>query len=312
MINYLAVNWNDERGMGPYGFIIEYSNLSVTPVPEASAVAMWLLVFASLRLASLLRRRTPKLLDDYGSMQDDHHGNHRSPDPVADVLGGLQGAGVGRAATNHWPTSWPRTFAGERTMPRRHLLTFALVAFAIVAPATAAPPEQPWFAKAPPLPKPVGPVTEVATVEELLDAAENARPGETILIADGRYKLPAVLALATDRLTLRSHSGNRHGVVLDGAESRHGEPVLIRGQSVTVADLTIQNIRWNGFKIASELGAQRATIYNCVNAAERLPLVSHDLDHQPRLDRPDNGAGQISLRPMCPTHALGDERGSLS
>src|SRR5688500_570133 len=33
---------------------------------------------------------------------------------------------------------------------------------------------------------------------------------------------------------------------------------------VTLADLTLENIRWNGIKIDSENGVQRLRIYNCV------------------------------------------------
>src|SRR5262249_34857356 len=40
---------------------------------------------------------------------------------------------------------------------------------------------------------------------------------------------------------------------------------------VTVADLTLQNVRWNAFKINSDKRAHRVTLYNCVvrNAWQR-------------------------------------------
>jgi hypothetical protein len=45
----------------------------------------------------------------------------------------------------------------------------------------------------------------------------------------------------------------------------HGELVGVRGCSdVTIADLTIQNIRFNGFKINSDSNVQRLTIRNCI------------------------------------------------
>ena len=52
------------------------------------------------------------------------------------------------------------------------------------------PPVQDWFPKAPPLPKPTGQVLRVANVKELYAAAENVTPGGTILLADGRYRMP--------------------------------------------------------------------------------------------------------------------------
>jgi hypothetical protein len=119
--------------------------------------------------------------------------------------------------------------------------------------------------KSPALPRPTGQVIRVSTVDELFRAADDVRPGGTILVADGHYRMPRYFELRTDNVTLRSESGDRRRVVIDGAESRHGELVGIRGCSgVTIADLTIQNIRWNGFKLNSNTGVHRVTIYNCV------------------------------------------------
>ncbi|MBW3598838.1 MAG: hypothetical protein KY475_16375, partial [Planctomycetes bacterium] len=105
-----------------------------------------------------------------------------------------------------------------------HLAVVSML-YVFAASLVAAPPDQPWFPKAPALPPPSGPVLEVATVEELFQAVENVPPGGTILLADGRYMLPSVLTVAADDVTLRSRSGNRHAVVVDGENSRHGELV---------------------------------------------------------------------------------------
>ena len=127
------------------------------------------------------------------------------------------------------------------------------------------PPEQPSVPKAPPLPKPTGQVIRVTTVEELFRAADEVQPGGTILVADGHYMMPRYFELRTDNVTLRGESGRRERVVLDGARSRHGELVGITGCSgVTVADLSIQNVKWNGFKINSDRFATRVIIYNCI------------------------------------------------
>jgi hypothetical protein len=127
------------------------------------------------------------------------------------------------------------------------------------------PPAQPWFPKAPPLPEPAGQVIRVATVDQLFRAAEEVKPGGTIVLADGHYLMPRYFELHTDRVTMRSASGRRERVVLDGAQSRHGELVGITGCSgATIADLTIQNIKWNGFKINSDRHTTQVTIHNCV------------------------------------------------
>ena len=121
-----------------------------------------------------------------------------------------------------------------------------------------------WVAKAPQLPTPTGEVIHVRTVEELYAAADRVKPGGTICVADGHYRLPRFVDLRTNDITLRSESGQREKVILDG-ENSVGELVWVsRCSGVTIADLTIQNVRWNGFKINSDIGATKVTIYNCV------------------------------------------------
>lgn len=127
------------------------------------------------------------------------------------------------------------------------------------------PPEQDWFPKAPPLPRSKGPIIEVSDVQQLILALRKAEPGQTILLADGHYMMPRYILISTDNVTLRSASGDRKRVIIDGAESRHGELLGISACcGVTIADLTIQNIKWNGFKINSQTNVQKLTIYNCI------------------------------------------------
>ncbi|HSI34012.1 MAG: right-handed parallel beta-helix repeat-containing protein [Phycisphaerae bacterium] len=129
-----------------------------------------------------------------------------------------------------------------------------------------------WLPKAPPLPRPTGPVIRVATVDELFRAADAVKPGGTILVADGHYAMPRYFELRTDRVTLRGESGRRDKVVLDGGTNRHGELLGITGCSgVTIADLTVQNARTNAIKINSDRFTTAVTVYNCVirNAWQR-------------------------------------------
>ncbi|MDH4238241.1 MAG: right-handed parallel beta-helix repeat-containing protein [Phycisphaerae bacterium] len=127
------------------------------------------------------------------------------------------------------------------------------------------PPDQSWFPKAPALPRPVGQIIEVSNVQELIRAVDEVKPGGTILLADGHYEMPRYIEIKTDNVTLRGASGHRECVVIDGARSRDGELVGVRGCSgVTITDLTIQNIQYNGFKINSDTNVQNLTIYNCI------------------------------------------------
>jgi lysophospholipase L1-like esterase len=131
--------------------------------------------------------------------------------------------------------------------------------------AFAAPPDAAWFPKPSALPKPTGQVIHVRSVKELIDALNQVQPGVTILVANGFYRMPQYVEITADNVTLRGASGHRDDVILDAASSRHGELLGVRGcTGVTIADLTVQNVKWNGIKINSDRGAQRVTIHNCV------------------------------------------------
>lgn len=126
-------------------------------------------------------------------------------------------------------------------------------------------PLQDWYPKAPPLPLAQGKVIQVFNVNELLQAVQQVNPGETIALHDGTYYLPRYIEIRTDSVTLRGASGDRDAVIIDGSKSMHNELIGFRAcADVTVADLTIQNTAWNGFKINSDDNVQRLTIYNCV------------------------------------------------
>ena len=149
-------------------------------------------------------------------------------------------------------------------------VTFLLGILLVPGPCTSRadasqPPEQNWFPKASPLPSPRGEVVQVSTVEALFTAVEDAQAGQTILVADGHYLMPRYVEIHADNVTLRGASGHRERVILDGSQSRHIELLGVRACSgVTIADLTIQNIRANGFKINSDANVQKLTIYNCI------------------------------------------------
>jgi hypothetical protein len=125
-------------------------------------------------------------------------------------------------------------------------------------------PAKPWFPIAPRLPNPIGQVIKVANTDELFKAVEQVKPGGTILVADGFYRLSQLLLIKTDNVTLRGASGLRGKVILDGSGTL-GELVGVSYCSgVTIADLTVQNVRWNGIKINSDTNVQKVTVYNCV------------------------------------------------
>jgi hypothetical protein len=91
-----------------------------------------------------------------------------------------------------------------------------------------------------PLPPPSGSVINVSTVTQLRDAVNNGVGGTTILIADGTYNLHGVyLRIDEPNLTIRSASGNREAVILDG-NYQTTEIFQIVASNVTIADMTLQ------------------------------------------------------------------------
>lgn len=128
-----------------------------------------------------------------------------------------------------------------------------------------APPALAFFPKAPPLPPPAGQVVNVSNVGELVRAVAEVKPGGTIMLADGAYFLSRSLQIRTSEVTLRSASGRRDLVVLDCAKSQHHEGIgLYNCTGVTIADLTLRNVRQNGYKINSDSTVDRVTLYNVV------------------------------------------------
>jgi hypothetical protein len=92
----------------------------------------------------------------------------------------------------------------------------------------------------PPLAGPTGRVVSISNVAELVSAVNGALVGDTVSIADGVYDLDgAYLRIDTPNVTLRSASGNREAVVLDGNYTTT-EIVQVVASNVTIADLTLR------------------------------------------------------------------------
>lgn len=89
---------------------------------------------------------------------------------------------------------------------------------------------------------PVSAEVVVHTVAQLVAAVNNTQSGgdRTILIADGTYSLDgAYLRIAVNDVTVRSQSGNRKNVILDG-NYQTTEIFQIVASNVTIANLTLK------------------------------------------------------------------------
>ena len=92
---------------------------------------------------------------------------------------------------------------------------------------------------------------------------EGAQSGDEILLADGTYSLDQYVVAITTDITIRSASGNRNNVLIQG--QGYGVPsegFMIRAANVTLADLSMTGIRNHAISIKGELGAQAPHVYN--------------------------------------------------
>ena len=88
-----------------------------------------------------------------------------------------------------------------------------------------------------------GKIVEITDPGSLVATVYDAAAGTTFLLADGTYPLGGkILQVRADNITLRSKSGNREAVILDGEwNATSGEVVGVTGSHVTIADLTISH-----------------------------------------------------------------------
>lgn len=107
---------------------------------------------------------------------------------------------------------------------------------------------------------------------QLSSIVYNASPDTTILLADGNYPT-STLNFHNPRVTLRSQSGNRENVILDGQYSA-GEIIYIEADHVTIADLTVKRAYYHAIHVVG--GGYYATLYNLhiIDAKEQFVKIN--------------------------------------
>jgi hypothetical protein len=120
-------------------------------------------------------------------------------------------------------------------------------------------------------------------VGALVSAVNDAQPGDVILLEDGTYPLAgAHLWIDTDGVSLRSASGRRDAVVLDGGH-QSTEIVTVAASDVTVADLSIVRADTHAVHVvgAPTHHVVRPTLYNLniVDPAQQGIKVNQTGDH---------------------------------
>lgn len=112
-------------------------------------------------------------------------------------------------------------------------------------------------------------ILKVSTRDDLADKVGSARPGTTILLKDGTYRLSRPLVFRKPDVWMRSESGNRDKVILDGKrgtgrlrrENCVNEIIAVKASDVTIADISICHARDHGIHISPQ---QKGNIRNVV------------------------------------------------
>ena len=105
----------------------------------------------------------------------------------------------------------------------------------------------------------------VGPSDDWMNTIQNAAEDTEILLQDGTYTMSGTVWLwQKDNVTIRSASGNRDAVILQGpgyALPLH-EGFGINGRNITIADLTMTNIRNHAISIKSSSEIEATHIYN--------------------------------------------------
>ncbi|MEM8862790.1 MAG: choice-of-anchor Q domain-containing protein [Chloroflexota bacterium] len=134
------------------------------------------------------------------------------------------------------------------------VLSFALMSLLLIDSARSSPLQHLAYQSenlCAPLAAPTGTIVNVSTVTELQNAVNSAAPNTTILIADGTYELNGVyLRIDEANVTLRSASGNRKAVMLDG-NYQTTEIIQVVRSNVTIADITLREAYYHPIHVMS-------------------------------------------------------------
>jgi hypothetical protein len=130
------------------------------------------------------------------------------------------------------------------------------------------------------LPLPLGAVVDVTPAEagSLQAILDRARAGDTIQLTDGVFSLPETLVMRNSGVTLRSKSGHRDDVILDGRYAI-GDVLLVQKSDITIADLTVTRSHWHLVHVVPAGGSSSGTILHNlrgVDGGEQFIKVNPD------------------------------------
>src|SRR2546428_7387627 len=98
---------------------------------------------------------------------------------------------------------------------------------------------------------------KIKNIEPVGRAGKEAKPADTILLADGTYALRRMLDIAAPNVTVKGRSGDPAKVVLHGHGMAHdtvGVAFSISAAGVTVANVTVRDVGYHAVQVRGERG----------------------------------------------------------
>ncbi|MBW1712195.1 MAG: right-handed parallel beta-helix repeat-containing protein [Deltaproteobacteria bacterium] len=125
-------------------------------------------------------------------------------------------------------------------------------------------------------------VSDVQQLVAAVDAANGGGP-KTIVLQDGTYSLDQGLWISAEGVTIRSASGNRDAVIIQGQGMYGGMSHVIwaAASNFTIRDLTLGLVANHAIQVHGDLDADNFTMANCriIDCYEQLVKVSYNPDN---------------------------------
>lgn len=139
-------------------------------------------------------------------------------------------------------------------------------------------------------------VNNVTQLNEAIDKTKREGGNLTILLADGTYEIDNSYWIDVDNLTIRSASGNRKNVTIDGGGMDNGTSNIFQlaGDNITIADMTLEGVQNHLIQVHGEMDADNAVLHNLhlIDAYEQIVKVSYDSQNMDT--RSDSGVLECS------------------
>jgi hypothetical protein len=122
----------------------------------------------------------------------------------------------------------------------------------------------------------------VSTTQELVNAVSNANTGgdKEIVLQNGTYTLNDMLIIEADGVTVRSQSGNRNSVIIQGQGMKGGVSHIfnVEGSNFTVRNMTIGWVANHAIQIHGEDNSSNTLISNLriVDTNEQMVKISYE------------------------------------